>query len=42
VSTLQLRLLDWLRCTAEGEPVLHPHMVEMIEHAKAKGARGCG
>lgn len=29
----------WLRCTGGGEPMLHPHMVEMIEHAKEKGAR---
>ena len=29
----------WLRCTGGGEPMLHPHMVEMIELAKAKGAR---
>lgn len=27
----------WLRCTGGGEPMLHPHMVEMIEYAKAKG-----
>jgi len=29
----------WLRCTGGGEPMLHPKMVEMIEYAKAKGAR---
>ncbi len=29
----------WMRCTGGGEPMLHPHMVEMIEYAKAKGAR---
>jgi MoaA/NifB/PqqE/SkfB family radical SAM enzyme len=29
----------WLRCTGGGEPMLHPQMVEMIEYAKAKGAR---
>jgi MoaA/NifB/PqqE/SkfB family radical SAM enzyme len=29
----------WMRCTGGGEPMLHPHMVEMIEFAKAKGAR---
>ncbi len=29
----------WLRCTGGGEPMLHPHMVEMIEYAKARGAR---
>lgn len=29
----------WLRCTGGGEPMLHPHMTEMIEYAKAKGAR---
>jgi MoaA/NifB/PqqE/SkfB family radical SAM enzyme len=29
----------WMRCTGGGEPVLHPHMVDMIEYAKAKGAR---
>ncbi len=29
----------WLRCTGGGEPMLHPHMVDMIEYAKAKGAR---
>lgn len=29
----------WLRCTGGGEPMLHPRMVEMIEFAKAAGAR---
>ena len=29
----------WMRCTGGGEPMLHPHMVDMIEFAKAKGAR---
>ena len=29
----------WMRCTGGGEPMLHPHMVEMVESAKAKGAR---
>ena len=29
----------WLRCTGGGEPMLHPHMVDMIEYAKARGAR---
>jgi MoaA/NifB/PqqE/SkfB family radical SAM enzyme len=29
----------WLRCTGGGEPMLHPKMVEMIEFAKAQGAR---
>jgi MoaA/NifB/PqqE/SkfB family radical SAM enzyme len=29
----------WMRCTGGGEPMLHPHMVSMIEYAKAKGAR---
>jgi len=29
----------WMRCTGGGEPMLHPHMVEMIEYAKARGAR---
>lgn len=29
----------WLRCTGGGEPMLHPHMVDMIEYAKDKGAR---
>jgi MoaA/NifB/PqqE/SkfB family radical SAM enzyme len=29
----------WLRCTGGGEPMLHLHMVDMIEYAKAKGAR---
>ncbi len=29
----------WMRCTGGGEPMLHAHMVEMIEYAKGKGAR---
>jgi MoaA/NifB/PqqE/SkfB family radical SAM enzyme len=29
----------WLRCTGGGEPMLHPQMVDMIEYAKARGAR---
>lgn len=29
----------WLRCTGGGEPMLHPHMVDMIEFAKSQGAR---
>lgn len=29
----------WMRCTGGGEPMLHSHMVEMIEYAKARGAR---
>ena len=29
----------WMRCTGGGEPMLHPHMVDMIELAKARGAR---
>lgn len=29
----------WMRCTGGGEPMLHPEMVEMIEYAKATGAR---
>ncbi len=29
----------WMRCTGGGEPMLHTHMVEMIEYAKGKGAR---
>ena len=29
----------WLRCTGGGEPMLHPHLVDMIEYAKARGAR---
>ena len=24
----------WLRCTGGGEPMLHPHMVDMVEFAK--------
>jgi MoaA/NifB/PqqE/SkfB family radical SAM enzyme len=30
---------SWMRCTGGGEPMLHPHMVEMIEYAKERGAR---
>ena len=29
----------WMRCTGGGEPMLHPHMVEMIEYARERGAR---
>ena len=29
----------WMRCTGGGEPMLHPHMVDMIEYAKEQGAR---
>jgi MoaA/NifB/PqqE/SkfB family radical SAM enzyme len=29
----------WMRCTGGGEPMLHPKMVDMIEFAKARGAR---
>ena len=29
----------FMRCTGGGEPMLHPHMVDMIEYAKDKGAR---
>ena len=29
----------WLRCTGGGEPMLHPHMVDMVEFAREKGAR---
>lgn len=29
----------WMRCTGGGEPMLHPHMVDMIEFAKGRGAR---
>ena len=29
----------WMRCTGGGEPMLHPRMVDMIEFAKARGAR---
>lgn len=29
----------WMRCTGGGEPMLHPRMVDMIEYAKAQGAR---
>jgi MoaA/NifB/PqqE/SkfB family radical SAM enzyme len=29
----------WMRCTGGGEPMLHPRMVDMIEFAKAGGAR---
>ena len=30
---------SFLRCTGGGEPMLHPHLTEMIEFAKEKGAR---
>src|SRR3569833_4063996 len=29
----------WMRCTGGGEPMLHNKMVDMIEYAKARGAR---
>lgn len=29
----------WMRCTGGGEPMLHPHMVDMIEFAKKQGCR---
>lgn len=29
----------WMRITGGGEPMLHPRMTEMIEYAKARGAR---
>src|SRR5438552_2598481 len=29
----------WMRCTGGGEPMLHPHMADMIEYAKARHAR---
>jgi MoaA/NifB/PqqE/SkfB family radical SAM enzyme len=29
----------WMRITGGGEPMLHPQMVDMIEYAKARGAR---
>src|SRR5205807_772058 len=29
----------FMRCTGGGEPMLHPHLVEMIEYAKKKNAR---
>ncbi len=29
----------WMRCTGGGEPMLHPGMVDMVEYAKAQGAR---
>ncbi|MBI1947859.1 MAG: radical SAM protein [Deltaproteobacteria bacterium] len=29
----------WMRCTGGGEPMLHRNMVEMLEYAKARGAR---
>lgn len=29
----------WMRCTGGGEPMLHPHMTEMIEYAKQQGTR---
>src|SRR5947209_15402149 len=31
----------WMRCTGGGEPMLHPHMVEMIELAKEIGRASC-
>src|SRR5436305_15201783 len=29
----------FMRCTGGGEPMLHPHLVEMIEYAKKKNVR---
>src|SRR4030095_9314443 len=29
----------WMRCTGGGEPMLHPHLVDMIGYAKDRGAR---
>lgn len=29
----------WMRCTGGGEPMLHPHMVDMVDYAKERGAR---
>lgn len=29
----------WMRCTGGGEPMMHPHMAEMVEYAKRRGAR---
>src|SRR5262245_27090240 len=29
----------WMRCTGGGEPMWHPQMVDMVEYAKARGAR---
>ena len=29
----------WMRCTGGGEPMLHPRMTDMVEYAKAEGAR---
>jgi MoaA/NifB/PqqE/SkfB family radical SAM enzyme len=29
----------WMRITGGGEPMLHPQMVDLIEYAKARGAR---
>jgi len=29
----------WMRCTGGGEPMLHHEMVDMVEYAKARGAR---
>jgi len=29
----------WMRCTGGGEPMMHPHMSEMVEYAKSRGAR---
>ena len=30
---------SFLRCTGGGEPLMHPHMVEMAEYARQQGAR---
>lgn len=30
---------SFMRCTGGGEPMIHPHMTEMIEYAKEQGAR---
>ena len=30
---------SFLRCTGGGEPLMHPHMVEMAEYARQRGAR---
>jgi MoaA/NifB/PqqE/SkfB family radical SAM enzyme len=29
----------WLRCTGGGEPLMHPHMVDMVEFAKERRCR---
>ena len=29
----------WLRCTGGGEPLMHPRLVPMVEHAKSVGCR---